>query len=131
MKISIISKLVAFALIVSLSSFAADKKADRKNKVSSHAVSLSAGMFQVVNTSKVKLAVDKGTDGRLLVKLKDGSGRTLYTETYGKNSEQYRRVFDMDGMNDGKYYFELSYGDQKLIKEVQIQTSTGRSISIQ
>ena len=131
MKITIISKLIALALILSVPSFAADKKSDRKNNVSSTTVSLNAGLFQLVNTNKIKLAVDKGTEKRLQVKLKDAGGRVLYNEMYNKDSEQYRRVFDLEGMNDGTYYFELLYGDQKLVKEVQIQTSTGRSISIQ
>ena len=131
MKITIISKLVALALFLSLSSFAADKKSDRKNNASSSMVSLNAGLFQLVNTNKIKLAVDKGTEKRLQVKLKDAGGRVLYNELYNKDAEQYRRVFDLEGMNDGTYYFELLYGDQKLVKEVQIQTSTGRSISIQ
>lgn len=131
MKITIISKLVALALILSVSSFAADKKSDRKNSTSSSAVSLSAGLFQLINTNKIKLAVDKGTEKRLQVILKDAGGRVIYNEMYNKDAEQYRRVFDLEGMNDGTYYFELLYGDQKLVKEVQIQTSTGRSISIQ
>ena len=131
MKITIISKLFVLALILSLSSFTADKKSDRKNTTSSNQVALNAGLFQLINTNKIKLAVDKGTERRLQVKLKDQGGRILYNEMYNKNAEQYRRVFDLEGMADGTYYFELLYGDQKLVKEVQIQTNRDRSISIQ
>ena len=131
MKITIISKLFVLALILSLSSFTADKKSDRKNTTSSNQVALNAGLFQLINTNKIKLAVDKGTEKCLQVKLKDQGGRILYNEMYNKNAEQYRRVFDLEGMSDGTYYFELLYGDQKLVKEVQIQTNRDRSISIQ
>ena len=131
MKITIISKLFVLALILFLSSFTADKKSDRKNTASSNQVALNAGLFQLINTNKIKLAVDKGTERRLQVKLKDQGGRILYNEMYNKNAEQYRRVFDLEGMADGTYYFELLYGDQKLVKEVQIQTNRDRSISIQ
>ena len=131
MKTTIISKVLAFALVLSLASFTPDKKADSGNTASPNRVALNAALFQLIHTNKVKLAIDKGTANRLRIHLKDKGGRILYTEMYGKSEEQYRRIFDLDGMQDGTYYFELTYGDQTLVKEVEIQTNSERTISFQ
>ena len=131
MKTIIISKVLAFALVLSLASFTPDKKANSRNTASPDRVALNAALFQLVNTNKVKLAIDKGTGNHLRIYLKEKGGRILYTEMYPKSAEQYRRIFDLEGMNDGTYYFELNYGNQRLIKEVQIQTNRERTISFQ
>lgn len=136
MKITIISKVLAFALVLSLASFTPDKKTDSgntasPNRVTPNRVTLNAALFKLARTSKVKLAINKGTADRLRIHLKDKGGRILYTEMYSKSEEQYRRIFDMEGMQDGTYYFEMYYGDQKLVKEVEIQTNRERNISFQ
>jgi len=132
MKISIISKTVfALGLMFSLSSFASEKKEANDNSSTTKPVALKAAIFQLSRSNKVKLAVDKGTAARLRVTLKDKGGRTLYSEMYGKNDAMYRRVFDLEDMNDGVYYFELAYGDQTVVKEIEIQTNRERVISIQ
>jgi len=131
MKISIISKAVcAVAIMFSLSSFAADKKEKNEKNSAPNKVALNAAVFQLNHTNKVKLAVNKGSDSHLKIVLKDKDGRTFYAETYGKEQEKYRRVFDLEDMTDGTYYFELTSGDQKLTKEIDIHTNRDRVISI-
>ena len=131
MKITMISKAVcAVAVMFSLTSFASEKKGNGETSNSPNKIALSAAVFQVQNTHKVKLAVDKDVQARLSVVLKDKTGRIYYRETYGKGDLQYRRVFDLDDMNDGTYYFELTSGDQKVTKEVDIRTTSDRVISI-
>lgn len=129
MKITIVSKAVlAVAMMFSLASFTPDKKGNRETNSSPNKVALNAAVFQLRNTNKVKLAVDKGTDSRLKVVLKDKAGKTFYSETYERGVQKYRQVFDLEDMSDGTYYFELTYGDQKLTKEVAIQTNKDRVI---
>ena len=131
MKITIISKAVcAVAIMFSLSSFAADKKEKNETTTSPNKVAFNAGVFQVGTSNKVKLAVDRSADSRLRVVLRDKAGKTYYSEMFGKGEEKYRRVFDLEEMNDGTYYFELTSGDQKLTKEIDIHTNRDRVISI-
>jgi hypothetical protein len=131
MKITIISKAVfAVAMMFSLSSFASDKKENRETNVPNK-MAFDAGVFQIGHSNKVKLAVDNSTDERLRVVLYDKTGRTYYNEMSGKRDKKYRQVFDLEGMTDGTYYFELSAGDQKITKEVAIETNSERVISFQ
>lgn len=132
MKITIISKLaLAFVLTFSLVSFTADKKESMKKVEAARRDGFDASLFQLTNTHKVKLAVDKGNDSYLRVILRDDSGRTYYNELYGKGKNDYRRTFDLAEMNDGTYHFELFYKDHKLTKTVQLDTSKDRVISLQ
>lgn len=90
-----------------------------------------ASLFQLNNTHKVKLSVDKKSDSHLRITLKDQLGRTHYDELYGKNESQYRRTFDFTDMADGTYQFELVYKDHKLTKEVQLETNKDRTFIVQ
>ena len=131
MKITIISKLFfAFIFTLSIYSYAADKK-ETKNKKEAKSVSFDASLFQHINSNKVKLAIDKGTDSPMRIMLRDGSGLTYFNEVSGKNQSQYRKTFDLAQMTDGTYYFEMFYKNRKIVKEIKLQTSQGRQISIQ
>jgi len=132
MKITIISKMFfAFALMLSLTSFASEKKDGKENTASKKSVNFDASLFQLANTSKLKLSVDKGAGSNLRILLKDKGGRVLYSEMYGKDQEQYRRVFNLNDMNDGTYFFELFYKGEKVVKEISIQTNSERKIALQ
>jgi hypothetical protein len=128
MKITIISKLFcAFAVCVSLMSLSgAGKKEGHKNNVP-----FAASLVSVGHSFKVKLSVDRGTDEKLKIILRDKVGTAYYAEMYSSKDEAYRRVFDLTGMSDGAYYFDLYYKNQKLTKEVEIQTNTARTIWFQ
>ena len=132
MKITIVSKAIfAVALMFSLSSFAFETKESHGRPTSPNKVAFNASIFQVRSSNKVKLAIDNGSESTLRVTLKDQAGKTFYNETYKKGEQPYRRVFDLEGMNDGTYYFELTAGDQKLTKEIAIQTKGERVISVE
>src|SRR5215217_1235331 len=108
MKISNISNLFcALALTLSLASFTTDKKKNKEEKTASDAVVFDAALYKVRETNKVKLSVDKAADERLRIVLKDKGGRVLYSEVFNDKDAKYRRVFDLEEMNDGVYYFEL------------------------
>ncbi|TDE16696.1 hypothetical protein [Dyadobacter psychrotolerans] len=131
MKITIISKLLfAFIFTLSLSSYAADKKG-AKDKKETKSASLNASLFQIINSNKVKLAIDKGADSPVRILLRDVTGHTYYSEMSGKDQAQYRKTFDLAEMTDGTYYFELFYKNQKITKEIQLQTNQARRISVQ
>ena len=132
MKISIVSKMFfAFAMMLSVTSFASEKKDGKESNTSKKSAHFDASLFQLINSGKLKLSVDKEAGSSLRIILKDKGGRILYSEMCGKDQEQYRRVFNLNDMNDGTYYFELTNKNQKVTKEVSIQTSSERKIALQ
>lgn len=121
MKTSINYLLLSLLTLVSLSSFTDGNETAQK---------LDARLYNITNTHKVKLMVDSGTDSNLKIVLK-GKDRTIYySEFYNPKGEKYSRVFNMDEMNEGVYYFEVYYKKQKLIKEVKIQQNYEKMIAI-
>ena len=133
MKITSISKLFcAVALCVSLTSFRGVSQEEGKESNDVKSSAMSASVIQSgKNGNKVKLAVDKGTDQSMSIFLKDRSGKIYDRELFSKNEDKYRRIFNLTDMRDGSYYFELYYKDQKLTKEVQLETTVTRAISLQ
>jgi hypothetical protein len=131
MKISNIPTLLcALALALSISSFTGDKENKKIEKDAKH-VTFDAVLYQVKNTNKVKLAIDKGDESRLRIVLKDKVGKIFYSEVVNQSELKYRRTFDLDEMHDGTYYFELSYKGQKLTKEVDIRSINEKLISLE
>ncbi|WP_353717738.1 hypothetical protein [Dyadobacter sp. 676] len=132
MKISIVSILTgALALTLSLTSFAADKKKNKEEKETARVMSFDAALYKISDTNKVKLSVDKKENERLRVVLKDKAGKIYYSEVFNERDTKYRRVFNLDEMSDGTYYFELSHKKDKLVKEVNIESTSSKMISLQ
>ena len=133
MKITIISKLFcSIALCASLMSFNNPNDNETKKKNPEKAAAFKASVLQTGEKGfKVKLAVDKGTDQSLRIFLKDKGGRVYYSEMFSKREDKYRRIFDLADMTDGTYVFELHYNNQKITKEVELETTTERVISLQ
>ncbi|MCE6990407.1 hypothetical protein [Dyadobacter sp. CY323] len=130
MKISNVSNLFcALALTLSLASFTTDKKKSTDEKA--NAVTFDAALYKVSQTNKVKLSVDKPVDDKLRVILKDKAGKVYYNEVFSEKDSKYRRVFDLEEMNDGTYYFELYDKKNKLVKEVEIRSTSEKLISLQ
>lgn len=131
MKISITSILAsAFALTLSFTSFAADKKKNKEEKETA-SVTFDAALYKVGDTNKVRLSVDKNPNERLRVVLKDKAGKIYYSEVFNERETKYRRVFNLDEMTDGTYYFELSHKKDKKVKEVNIESTSSKMISLQ
>ncbi|GGM99977.1 hypothetical protein GCM10010967_37550 [Dyadobacter beijingensis] len=132
MKISIVSILsCALALTLSFNSVAADKKKNKEEKETAKVLSFDAALYKISDTNKVRLSVDKKENERLRVVLKDKAGKIYYSEVFNDRDTKYRRVFNLDEMNDGKYYFELSHKKDKLVKEVNIESTNAKMISLQ
>jgi hypothetical protein len=129
MKVSNISKLFcAAALSLSLASFTNDKK--NGTEENANAVVFDAAIYKVAETNKVRLSVNKPAHDKLRVLLKDQSGKVYYSEVYNDNDAKYRRVFDLEEMRDGTYYFELFNKKDKLVKKVEIHSTNEKLISL-
>lgn len=132
MKISIVSNLIcAVALSLSLTSFAADKKKNHEEKETASAVTFDAALYKTGGVNKVTLAVNKNPNERLRVILKDKGGKLYYSEVFNQKDSKYRRVFNLDELGDGTYYFELFHNKNKLIKELNIESTNAKMISLQ
>ncbi|WP_031530398.1 hypothetical protein [Dyadobacter crusticola] len=131
MKISNISNLFcALALTLSLASFTTDKKKNTEEKDAT-AVAFDASLYKISDSNKVRLSVNKATNDKVKVIVRDKAGNVYYSEVFNNKGSKYRRVFNLDEMNDGTYYFEMQNGGSKLIKEVQIESTSEKLISLQ
>lgn len=133
MKISAITKFVlSLTLAFSLVSFsyAKENKVEKTDKKAKAAVAtFDASLYKLVNTNKVKLAIDKIPEASVIVILRDSRGNIVYQEVLKKNDDRpYRRVFDVEGMEDGAYQFELYNKDNKIIKKLEIETSNNKEV---
>lgn len=89
------------------------------------------GIYQSVNTLKMNVLIEKSTDKDLTVVLKDKNGEILASERVDKNEKTYHAKFDMSALEDGKYTFEFTKGNEKVIKEVELSTKTNRQLAMQ
>lgn len=93
------------------------------------------GMYQSVNTMKMNVMIEKSTDKNLTVILKNEKGEILCNERVTKNVTCYHGKYDLSELADGKYTFEFTKGDEKVIKEVnlssEIPTKSTRQIVIE
>ena len=92
------------------------------------------GMYQSVNTLKMNVMIEKATDKNLSVVLKDEKGNVLYNERVTKGTKSYHGKYDLSELGDGKYTFEFTKGDEKMIKEVNlssgVQVESSRQIVV-
>jgi len=121
MKIQTILNLLVVLAVLFLSSFT-DKKED--------VTRLNASLDPVENTFKVKLTVDSAMQSPLRITLKGKNRKIYYSEVYRSKDQRYIRIFNMNEMDPGIYYFELSYKKQRVTKEVEIQRRYEKLITL-
>jgi len=121
MKIQTILNLLVVLAVLFLSSFT-DKKED--------VTRLNASLDPVENTFKVKLTVDSAMQSPLRITLKGKNRKIYYSEVYRSKDQRYIRIFNMNEMDPGIYYFELSYRKQRVTKEVEIQRRYEKLITL-
>ncbi len=110
--------IAALLAVCSISNGADNSTAPTKSKT------FEVGMYQSVNTLKMNVMIEKSTDKNLLVVLKDEKGNILYNEQVSKGTKSYHGKYDLSDLADGKYTFEFTKGDEKVIKEVNLSSET-------
>ncbi|MCF0054878.1 hypothetical protein [Dyadobacter sp. CY356] len=120
------------ALAISLSSFTSEfsEKVENPQKEETTKKTFDVYLVKVPNTSKVKLLVDKNADARLRILLTGKDGKVYYSEINDDKQSKYRRLFDINDLTDGVYYFELYSKKQTLIKEIRIQSASEKLVSL-
>ncbi len=121
---------IAALSVVSLISNGADN-----NTAPTKSKTFEVGMYQSVNTLKMNVMIEKSTDKNLLVILKDEKGNVLYNERVTKATKSYHAKYDLSNLEDGKYTFEFTKGDEKVVKEVNLSseapTQSSRQIVVE
>ena len=128
------SIVAAFALTVFASFSSQAQSADRiQPKPFAIAQPAPAGLetavYQVPQTTKFKVHFVNSTGKTVTVKLRDANRNVLYTESV--SAKNYIRKFDLEPLGDGKYQFEITGGGQTVVRQVDLQTVTARTVQIQ
>jgi len=112
--------LVKIFTIAALSAVSLISNGADNNTAPTKSKTFEVGMYQSVNTLKMNVMIEKSTDKNLSVVLKDEKGNVLYNERVTKGTKSYHGKYDLSGLTDGKYTFEFTKGDEKVIKEVNL-----------
>lgn len=127
--------LVKTFSITALSAVSLISNATNKNVAPTKSKTFEVGMYQSANTLKMNVMIEKSTDKNLSVVLKDEKGNVLYNERVMKNSKIYHGKYDLSDLADGKYTFEFTKGNEKVVKEVNLSseapTESSRQIVVQ
>lgn len=98
--------------------------------------SFEVGMYRVVNTMKMNVLIEKIPGTWVEIRLKDSRNETVHVEFVQKKLASFSKRFDLTGLEDGKYTFEITNGRETVKKEFELSTkvpnpSDFRSITIQ
>ena len=80
------------------------------------------GMYRVVNSMKINLMIEKTEGVWVEIRLKNEKNEVIYTEVVNKRSKNFAKKFDLAGLEDGKYRFEITNGKETIVKEVNLGT---------
>jgi hypothetical protein len=122
--------LVKTFAIAALSAMTFISNATEKN-APTKATTFEVGMYQSTNSMKMNVLIEKSTDSDLVVVLKDSNGDILIRERVGKKDKSYHAKYDLSELEDGKYTFEFTKGDEKIVKEVNLVTTKPTTINHQ
>ncbi|MFN3489052.1 MAG: hypothetical protein ACK4YV_07950 [Emticicia sp.] len=80
------------------------------------------GMYHIINSMKVNVLIEKQEGKALDIALKNDRNEVIYSEVIGKKASRFSKKFDLVGLSDGKYHFEISNGKEVITKEVNLET---------
>lgn len=114
-------KTLAIVFIASATTFASVVEDDKKTV--KQPTSFDIGMYNIKNTSKIRLMLAKAKGDVITVKLLNEKGDVLHKEAVRKNSTLYKTNFELDGLEDGIYQFEIENSNEKIVREVTVSTN--------
>ena len=123
--------LVKTFAIAALTAMTFISNATNEKVAPTKAKTFEVGMFQSANTLKMNVMIEKSTDKDMTVVLKDSKGEVLIRERVAKKDKSYHAKYDLSELEDGKYTFEFTKGDEKLVKEVNLVTTKPTAINRQ
>lgn len=90
---------------------------------------LQSTVFQLPNSLKFKAIAKSSQAGKMTVSIKNDRNQVLFSDLL-RNTAGYYRTFDLSGMADGTYTFEISNGSETRRQTVNIETTMARTISV-
>ena len=118
MKTFIKPLLVALTVSIVTASSSFANPIGRKTTVAKY----KTGIYTSVS-GKLNIALDKETGGSVDIQLKKANGSVLYTKHLGKNESTYRSRLNLDDLEDGVYYVEITNGVETTRQTVTIATN--------
>lgn len=121
--IKAIAMTMVFAATFAFNSFAEDKESKK-------AAAFGTGIF-ASNSGKIHVNVDKYTDSKAVVLITNRSGATYYREIIGRDTDKFRKTFNVNELPAGTYTIEVSANGQKTEKSFEVsEIRTERQVSI-
>lgn len=96
-------------------------KKDESKSVSKR--TFEVGLYHVINSLKVNVLVEKQEGKALDITLKNDRNEVIYSELIGKKAVKFSKKFDLVGLSDGNYRFEISNGKEVITKEINLETT--------
>ncbi len=90
--------------------------------------SLQVAVYQVENTTKFKLHFENSASRPVTLTLKNAANQVVHREVV--SSPKYIRKFELGNIQDGTYTFEISNSQERITKEIQLQTLAARSLQV-
>jgi hypothetical protein len=81
------------------------------------------GMYQIKNTLRLRLMMEKNPGERVTVRLLDQKGKVLHLEMVGKRTDRFSRSFDFSRVQDGSYTLEITNREERVQKEINLSTA--------
>lgn len=82
------------------------------------------GMYRVMNTMKINVIIAKEQSNWVEIRLKNDKNETIYVEVVNRKTKQFAKKFNLEGLEDGTYRFEITNGKETVVKEVNVQTNS-------
>ncbi len=115
-------KNFAIALVAGIFTFSTVLATEPIEKKSDKTFDIS--MYRIVNSMKVNVMIEKLEGKSVQIYLKNEKNEIIYTEFVGKKTSKFAQKFDLEGLTDGKYRFEITNGKETITKEVNVETHT-------
>lgn len=87
-----------------------------------HGPNLSAAIYPMPNSLRVKLSLQNHRPSRAFIRLINDRNKEVYSERLTRNWRAYIRCFDLQEMQDGTYTFEISDGTTALPPEFRVES---------
>ncbi|SOD93444.1 T9SS type A sorting domain-containing protein [Spirosoma fluviale] len=112
---------LSLTVVASVASFA---KATETNPIgrASKVATYKTGIYTTVK-GKLNIALDKETNGRVDIRLKDTTGTVLYAQYLGKHDKGCRLSLNLSDLEDGTYTLEISNGAETTTQNVILSTN--------
>ena len=121
--IKTIAMTMVIAATFAFNSFAEDKESKK-------ATAFGTGIF-ASNSGKIHVNVDKYADSKAVVLITNKSGQVMYRETIDRDTNKFRKTFNVNELPAGTYTIEVSANGQKTEKDFEVsEIRTERQVSI-